>query len=198
MRLATLALLLAVAGGAAGQPGPTGETVTEVHADDVTVRPGRFSPMPLLVRYSYVPPAAAASQGPTLVNLTLDVGDGLVVSVENESLALEVPVDPRATPATGATSEAVFQASVYCHLPYLLTFPVGQASIVVAAEARENGLLKPSRGVHEVVVTCEDDRPTAPAGGPPAKEPPAPTEGGEKESPLGPLALLALAGAGGS
>lgn len=199
MRLALLALLVLAPLAAAQQPDPSGGTVTGVHAEDVVVTPEGAQPVALVVRYSYVPVAAAASQGPTLVNLSFEVGDGLLLDPGNDSLAVEVPVDSRATPATGVTVEAPFPLRVYCAFPGILTFPEGNASFVVTAEARENGLLKASKGHHEVRVTCTDpDRaPSVPAmDAENGTQGPAATENGEKDAPLGAwvvAAALALA-----
>lgn len=207
MRLALLALLL-LAPLAHAQPDPSGGTTTGVRADDVVVTPEGARPVALVVAYSYVPVAAAAAQGPTVVNLSFEVGDGLLLDPENDTLAVEVPVDARATPPTGVTVEALFPLRVYCAFPGILTFPEGNASFVVTAEARENGLLKASKGHHEVRVTCTDpDRappaPTADAANGTDPEVPMGEENGEKDAPLGAwvaaaaLALAALRRSGG-
>ena len=206
MRLALLAVLALAPLAAAQQPDPSGGTVTSAHADDVVVTPEGAQPVALVVRYAYGPAAAAASQGPTVVDLSFDVGDGLLLDPENDTLAVEVPVDPRATPPTGVTVEVPFPLRVYCAFPGIMTFPEGNASFVVTAEARENGLLKPSQGSHEVRVTCRDPNrappaPTVDAGNGTAPEQPA--ADGEKDAPLGAwavaaaLALAALRRSGG-
>jgi hypothetical protein len=155
-------------------PTPIGETETEVTSPNVTVLE-KAAPLNLSVTYHYFPSAAALSEGPTLVNFTLKPGRGLVLFADNPSnLSVEVPVSPtaQAPPGGKATSSAEFSLLVYCALPNMLTFPVGNASIGVGADSQANGILQPSRGVAEIHVRCEGpQRRTEPDSDKPADAP---------------------------
>lgn len=196
MRLVLLVLLVASTL-AAAQPDGSGRTETTLTADDVVVTPRGAQPVPVLVAYEYVPAAAATAKGPTRIVFSFDVGKGLLLEAENETPELSVPVSATASPPTGAVAEAQLPLRVYCHHEGRLTFPVGNASFIVRAEAQANGLLQPSRGEVEVRVECRDEAASPPAtttqtgNATMSTTPPAPAD--EKDAPWGPLAIVAVA-----